>query len=351
MNLLSHPSFRQDVGMQTLRGLACFLLVAYHVVGSQPDVTGLRLQDGHPLHDLNDVLSYLRMPLFTFISGYVYCYRPLAGSMGRYWYGKLRRLGYPLIFVGGLFALVQCFTPGTNGALPWHQFWTVYVFPYAHFWYLQALLVVFALFGVLEYTGLTRRPQTLWLSFGISCLILPVRDVLPSLFSLYKAFYLLPYFLLGVLYFRVLQHVFQRHRRLVRLCLGIGLLGYLAFGGVLAFAESYSYRSLGFSCLLLLAATLLNPQSHVLALVGQYSYAIYLFHVFFSAATRLAFDRVGLEGVYLNFICGLGAGVLGPVLLYKATGRFSTIRLLLFGQSSRRPALPLLPERPPVSSG
>jgi len=58
-----------NLRLETLRGLACILLVLYHVVGSDP-AQGLMLADGW-LRWLNDGLAYLRMPLFTFLSGWI----------------------------------------------------------------------------------------------------------------------------------------------------------------------------------------------------------------------------------------------------------------------------------------
>ena len=56
-----------NMRVETLRGLACVLLVLYHVIGIDSS-TGMRVEDG-PVRWLNDGLAYLRMPLFTFLSG------------------------------------------------------------------------------------------------------------------------------------------------------------------------------------------------------------------------------------------------------------------------------------------
>jgi len=57
--------------IETMRGLACLMLVAYHVIGSNGS-NGLQVPDNGIVRHICDVLSYLRMPLFAFISGYVY---------------------------------------------------------------------------------------------------------------------------------------------------------------------------------------------------------------------------------------------------------------------------------------
>lgn len=103
-----------NLPIETLRGLACLLLVLYHVIGADASL-GLRVEDG-PVRWLNDGLAYLRMPLFTFLSGLVYGLRPFAGNSRAFLVGKVRRLLIPMLFVGTLFAVLQALIPGTNSA-------------------------------------------------------------------------------------------------------------------------------------------------------------------------------------------------------------------------------------------
>ena len=65
--VVSVPRLQSD----TVRGLACLALLAYHVVG--PDQTsGMRLPDGSAWHLAMNSLDFLRMPVFTVLSGYFY---------------------------------------------------------------------------------------------------------------------------------------------------------------------------------------------------------------------------------------------------------------------------------------
>ena len=124
--------------IETLRGLACLLLVVYHVVGADASL-GLQVTEG-PVRLLNDGLAYLRMPLFTFLSGLVYGLRPFAGSSKHFLSGKMRRLLVPMLVVGTLFAVLQALTPGTNASAgPWYLW---HVQPVAHFWFVESLFDV-----------------------------------------------------------------------------------------------------------------------------------------------------------------------------------------------------------------
>lgn len=92
--------------IETLRGLACFLRVRYHVLGPFPS-SGLRVADGL-VRWFNDGLAYLPMPLFTVLSGLVYGLRPFAtgDSSQAFLLGKVRRLLIPMLVVGTAFAVV-----------------------------------------------------------------------------------------------------------------------------------------------------------------------------------------------------------------------------------------------------
>ena len=62
--------------MQTLRGIACLLLVAFHAIGSS-SASGLHVADSSVYRHFTNLFVHIRMPLFTFLSGLVYAYRPL----------------------------------------------------------------------------------------------------------------------------------------------------------------------------------------------------------------------------------------------------------------------------------
>ena len=109
----------KDRKLQALRGLACLMLVLYHVVGSDPE-RGLRVTDGG-LRLAVDGLAAVRMPLFALLAGVLYGWRPQASWPALA--DKARRLLIPVVTVGTLFALVQSAVPGTNKQVTdWQQY-------------------------------------------------------------------------------------------------------------------------------------------------------------------------------------------------------------------------------------
>ena len=168
--LVTRPVSKARIGrkfeIDTLRGLACLMLVAYHVVGYSAN-SGLRLESGF-LRDLNDLLSYFRMPLFTVLSGYVYALRPFNSNALGFVQGKARRLLLPMLFVGTLFAITQSLVPGANDTVD--NWWLLHIIPYGHYWFVESLFLIFMLIMALEYFQLLRTPLQVIAVFALAAL-------------------------------------------------------------------------------------------------------------------------------------------------------------------------------------
>lgn len=310
--------------IQTLRGLACVLLVLFHVAGDSADA-GLRLPLDHPLQFFNHVLMYFRMPLFAVIAGYVYARRPCGPDWGKFLSGKARRLLLPLLTVGSAFALLQAIAPGANARLPapWH----ILMLPTAHFWFLQALFVVFLCTAALERLGLLGSWQRALLLAGAASAVFLVSQ-LPPWFSIDSAAYLMQYFLLGVA-----TRLMPPPPRAWRL--GLAVAFFVLVLAVLTSGEPFRHRQ----SLVALAMgglgtwlLIVSPwQQRMLAWLGDYSYPIFLFHVFFTAASRIALQRLGVHDVSVLVAAGLVAGILGPVAMALLIGRIPWAPTLLLG--------------------
>lgn len=323
---MDHQAPRRQTAIDTLRGLACLLLVSFHVVGV-PD-SGLRLPDTHPLVRMNDVLAYLRMPLFSFISGYVYAMRPVQSDATGFLRGKTRRLLLPLLTMGTLFALVQSLTPGTHGAVD--NWWLLHIEPVGHFWFLQALFIIFVILVGLERSGLLAGPRRFGLVFTVSLVLFAFAE-LPHYFAASGVVYLLPFFLGGLACRRFA--IGSMTMRWLAVALLINAAVWLWAGPSNTASASLAGLTVGLAGAFLLLRS--EWQNRWLALVGSYSFAIYLMHVFFTAASRLLFYALGLYDPYALLILGTTAGVVGPIVAARALARFTRLEFLLLGQVSR----------------
>jgi peptidoglycan/LPS O-acetylase OafA/YrhL len=319
-----------DRTIETLRGLACLLLVSYHVLGSNP-ASGLRIDDG-PLRMLNDGLAYLRMPLFACLSGFVYGLRPFDGETRGFVLGKARRLLVPTIVVGTLFALAQSNVPHTNFAA--RDWGLLHVEPVAHFWFVESLFWVFMATLVLERARALDAPRVFagaWLLAAI--VYLTIRG--PRWFGVEGAIYLLPYFLGGLAVSRFSLRAWLGGARTRALLVGASVLAIAALGVPEPDPDRRTFWTLVAGIALCALFLGLRVESRWLARVGASSYAIFLFHVFFTAASRIGLDAVGVAMLPLHVAAGVGLGIAGPILVERWASRGDWLRVALLGKGRR----------------
>lgn len=319
-----------NLQVETLRGLACLLLVTYHVVGADAGL-GLQVADG-PVRWLNDGMAYLRMPLFTFLSGLVYGWRPFSGDSHAFLIGKVRRLLVPMLVVGTLFALLQAVTPGTNSSAgPWYLW---HVQPVAHFWFLESLFLVFVMVWALERWSLLQTGRGFAVVFALVCgIYLSVRGW--HWFGIEGAIYLLPYFLCGLAATRFSFKLWLAKPWVKAVLLVCAVAVVLSMGMPVSNPDRRTVWMLLSGLFLCLLCLSLGWRNRPLAGIGRHSYAIYLFHVFFTAAARIALDLMQVDVMPLDLVAGVGLGLAGPVLAAHLLARTKWTAVLLLGQSAR----------------
>lgn len=327
----------ESLRIETLRGLACVLLVAFHVIGSHP-TSGLRVEEDSLYRQFCNLFIHLRMPLFTFLSGFVYAYRPMRQAEVRtFARKKLIRLVLPLICVSTLYFLLTFAVPDATGRLPWQQAWHIYVYPYVHFWFLQAIILIFALVLALEGLQLLSRLRgylSVLIFFMALHLYVPQENADSVVFSLVHAVYLAPFFLLGLGVNRF-RSAFLKPTlswSIAACFLGAMTLHTLTIAAHGQIAERGTVLGLLIGVAGTLTLIYFFPHLRALELLGAYSFTVYLFHPFFVAASRAALKLAQLTSTELGFAVGLAAGVLGPVALERVLRRMTVPRRLLLGQ-------------------
>jgi fucose 4-O-acetylase-like acetyltransferase len=319
---------QKNAQIQSLRGLACILLVLYHVVGDSPS-SGLRVSDG-PVRWLNDGLAYLRMPLFTFLSGWVYALRPFQGDLATFMSGKARRLLIPMLFVGTIFALLQTLVPGSNTAV--HHWYLLHIEPVAHFWYVESLLWIFLGVALLDKWGNMAKPWGFVACFvGVVVLYLTVGG--PNILGINGAIYLAPYFLLGLALSRFDVWVLITSKGVTLVMISVALFAIFLQGEPKPNPERRTMEVLLASLCLSVLVLRLPLHGAWWAKVGASSYAIYIFHVFFTAASRIGTEKMGLSWLPLQFVIGGVLGIVGPIWVEKWAAQSRLTAFFMLGKS------------------
>lgn len=313
----------RDRSIDTLRGVACILLVALHVIGENP-TQGVRVEETHPLAIFTHLAFHFRMPLFALLSGFVYAWRPAErGQLGAFWAGKGRRLVLPFAFAATAFAGINTVLGG-GFAIPWGDFWQVYVFAYAHFWFIQAVLLIFVAFAIADWL-FPGRPHAVALGMLAISIALFLSPLAPNVefLSITRALYLFPFFALGVFMFRFDP---KRFGPAAQVWAAVATLLFVlhamnAFENPHAVIERRAVFSLMAG--LAFAGALLANRFTVLPLawIGQYSFSIYLYHLFAIMGTQMVYNFIGEPAPWPGLAVGLAAGLFAPIAVEVVTMR------------------------------
>lgn len=338
--------------VEQIRILATILLVAYHVIGFP--TSGLRLDYPHPLRIFADLLGDFRMPAFAFVAGFVYALKPVRlGEFGSFVRRKLERLALPGVIAMLVFCTMSA-ALGLHWAVAPESLWQLLVFPYAHFWFLQALLTLLVVVGALD--AVTRgkfEVPLLTIAIVLSLAPLPWS----ALFSLNQAVGLAPFFVAGVCYWRRRGWI-ARHARGVTMTAvaSIALWCVLTVAGyhaehVIHIGDRQLYALLfGVPmCTLLLFHPLPLPAPRAL---GEYTFTIYLYHVLATAGMRRLLIELGVESIAVHVVLGVAAGLLLPAALHRLLLGWRLGAQLVLGIRRRRGTTPQQPSaRPRPTAG
>jgi len=326
---------KKDQSVETLRGIAIILMVAGHVIGDD-SLSGMKVSDESVFRYFYFTFQFLRMPLFTVISGFVYSLRPADSTNTIHFLkGKARRILLPFFTFATLQFLFRCFVPGINQPAVLRDIWKIYVLTFDQFWFLQAIFLVFLCVSILERYQLLSTLKRYIPVLGIALVLYFFRNRSTIVFSFDGFLYLLPFFLLGI--------GINRFKSFFN----IGLIKVIA-GSLFVFSViiqqliwfkiipqpgEYLYYLLalltGISGILTLFY-IRKPQPF-LAGLGYYSYGIYLMHVFGTASSRILLVSTGAENSMIIFLVSLSFGLALPVLAELFIMKKKLLKLVFLG--------------------
>ncbi len=320
-----------DRNLMTVRGIACFLVVAYHVVGID-EMAGMHVSNQSIWHYAVDSLELIRMPAFTVLSGYLYARRRVdSAGFAVFWQKKARHLLVPLVFVSAVTWALRAHVYGASDRLVDALF-----FHYQHFWFLQAILIVFAAITIWDCAG---RPGWVGLVLAMFGLVEIGRSIDPIDFlSISGAMYLAPYFIFGIL-LREHRSLFVRDD-LILFAIGAVVIVTLVHQGGLNAALHPLSRIAMSAAICGMAGTLLMlrfmPVVPVFEKIGGYSYSIYLWHSIAGASARTLVTPYLGSWMLPLFLAMLAAGIGLPILLHRLVRDIPVLQTLMIGQGRRK---------------
>lgn len=332
-----NPGRMPALPIESLRAIAVLLLVSFHVIGGA-DNDGLRLTHPHPLRIYGDLFVDVRMPLFAFVAGVVYALKPPQRStLLPFLLGKFRRLAIPGFTAITVFL---AFGYALDHRLPFEgQFWQAYYRHYEIFWFLQVMLIIFPVLGILD--ALTDG-AILWPALILSLLAIAMGWSLDSdLMAANRITHLLGYLLLGVAFIRHAETLETHHGLAVVLAASTFLAGLAMNLWIMRdtgrpSAERLDLQSLLFAGGACMTAMLILPRLHWLSWLGAFSLTIYLYHILVTSGARRALQAIDIESLAAHVLLGTALGILLPVLLQLIASRWQVTRLLVLGLGTKR---------------
>jgi len=324
--------------MAALRSLGTLLVVLIHIVGDKPE-TGLRLERDSLLFATFDMLSYLSMPLYTLLAGLSFAMLGRTEmSPARFLSHTVRTVVIPTLIAMFTFAAISTVMGTRFGIFGLDQLIDTLVMPYAHFWFINAFIMMS---GGAYLIWRVAGERALWIAITLGCLPILTPFALPEdIWATNRMLAILPFFVLGLVLTRF-EHVLEKTRWWL---LGAALLtatalypmAYAYMQDTQLTANFRSWNGFLLSLSLIIIVMHASPALRWLRPLAAYSFAIYLWHVFGTSATRRLLEGMGLDNPALHLVAGLIMGLGLPVLLYHVLQYIPLGHIVLGQRAGRR---------------
>ena len=203
----------------------------------------------------------------------------------------------------------------------------MHIVPVGHFWFLQAMLLIFPLTVVLERVRLLDTLASTLLVLVLATGLFALARV-PHYFSFDGALFLLPFFIGGLVARRLTLS--GRAGAAGAAFVLLVCLALLVDAPLERPVDAIVRICIGLAAAWLLFVARLRWAP--LEWVGQHSYGIFLMHVFFTATTRIVMQKLGVDNLAVLVPLGVMAGVAGPVLVMRLLDHAPWLRMALLGE-------------------
>ena len=317
-----------------LKGYACLLVVFGHVImGVRHAGVNTPIFSEH----LETFIWSFHVPLFMFLSGYVYHITGDWKSQGtrlRFTLHKLLNLGVPYFVFAAVYLAINSITPGVNTQGSFMEILFLWRTPQAQYWFLYALLVLFVLYAVLS--GAMKNWQ-ITLTLVLAAYIAPLFKVsfgsFATAFSMALAFGIgasLPSLTIDKL------SVFGRFLIIAGHICVAGLTIYLGISELSLISEILMVIGISASIALISLIVKSKPVEGVLLFINRYSFPIYLLHTVFTAGIRIVLLRAGIGNYVIHVIAGMIMGIGIPFIIAWVTDKIPVVDFLFYPSKNIR---------------
>ena len=305
----------RDRTIDCLKGYACLLVVLDHVIAGIYNNTWGGVQIPIFCEPLRAFVSSFHVPLFMFLSGYLYKLNggwEAKGGRIRFIEYKLLNLGIPYLVFSTVYIIINSMVPGVNTQSKLIDIVWIWRTPVAQYWFIYALLVLFMLFTTLSGSMTNWQITLLLLMMNI---LAPVFDV--SYGSFASGVSMGVAFGLGTIMPSLIIDGKKRSTKIIVIIIHLVfefLIIHEKWNGlnISCFIEQIFgiAASIAFISLVIQSSKIMK----ILLFINKYSLVIYLTHTIFTAGSRIILNKFGVANYWVQLPCGMLAGVMIPVI-------------------------------------
>lgn len=317
------------------KAFACILVVIGHLL------QGLKkagIQWNNTLYQYIDTFIYLfHMPLFMFLSGYLYSKTTKIDSIKDYFKfikKKAINLGIPFVFFYMIHIVINIiFSKSVNTKFGIEEISQIFIKPIAPFWFLYALFFIFLLIPIIEKLSKKNRNIVLLITLVLYVIHSWIRTNIYALdiFMQYSF-----YFYLGVFISNKKNQIICGINQILNIIL------YIVVATLYYFLNIYIKDELINRILVMLIAVIgIFAASKafyktelfdkkIYNIICKYNFQIYLLHTIFCAGTRIILNNLNIYNFYIHFIFGTLTGIVGPIIVGIIAEKNSYIDIIFF---------------------
>lgn len=322
---------RRNYIIDIARAISIVLVVVYHYV---PD-------NAPAWHRIfNDILLTIRMPLFLFISGYIYMYYNKKKNYKLFIITKFKRLMIPYFVVSVIIITIKLLC-GNDKSVDLYSYIEMFYRPVAGYflWFIWVLFILFLIMPL--FRSKTSRLMLFLISLYMSFVSIDVTD----LFCIKQLKYYSMYFICGAVwcdYKDILSKLYKIPGVIVLLLFVLFQFIYNKLNGETFFASIIFKMLLPILgvAIIFYISNLLNGNSNIRKYIIEFSnksYVIYLFHTTFMGLIKMIIQKIPylvnpdyVFGYSLGVFIVVLSGLIGPIYLYDIL-KHNKVTRFLFG--------------------
>jgi fucose 4-O-acetylase-like acetyltransferase len=305
------------------KGIAIFLVVLGHVLGIYM-VANLYIEQQYFIRYIHFTIYNFHMPLYFILSGYLYCkveknrdFTDYKGLLLK----KIIGLGIPYIIFSLIQGMVQVLlSQYTHNKIGFSSLLNIATQPILQFWFIYTLLFIFIIVPFMDILIKNDKLKFLLLIVcKITSFFITTNIIAIDTFLQYSV-----YFYCGKMLFTYCKSILKNKMVLIIASIIYIILNISCYFYLDNIYEEYNnildvILAISGSILVVYVVTYFIQKTKIIkkciALLGKYSFEIYIFHIMFAYGTKTILSKLGIGNLFINLFLDTSVGIIVPIMI------------------------------------